>query len=93
MDPLKVVCVNDTNRPNEIPLNRWVKKDEHYTIVNITKMNMQGGILGCEIAEINNSDLFPYTHFGLHRFRILTNDDVMAEKSVEELLKDLELVQ
>jgi hypothetical protein len=91
MEPLRVVCIDDSNRPNEVPTTRWVKKDENYTIVKVNKMNIQGGVLGCQLAEIDNSDLFPYTHFALSRFRPLTEDETMAEKSVEELIKEIEL--
>jgi hypothetical protein len=92
MDPLKVVCVNDAGRPNDVPTSRWVKKGENYTIIKVDKMLVQNSILGCKLAEINNDDLFPYTHFALSRFRPLTEDEQMAETSVEELIKELDVV-
>lgn len=93
MKELKVVCINAGGRPESVPINRWVKKDEHYTIIKVDKMLIQGSILGCKLAELNNDDLFPYTHFALSRFRPLTEDEVMAEKSVEELVKEFDLVE
>ena len=91
MDPLRVVCVNDIGRPNDIPTSRWVKKGNFYTIIKIDKMVVQGNILGCKLEEINNDDLVPYTHFALERFRPLTEDEKQAEQSVEELMKELEI--
>ena len=92
MEPIKVICIDDANRPNEVPTSRWIKKGEHYTIVRVSHMNLQSRILGCQLEEINNDDLFPYTHFALRRFRPLTEDEVMAETSVEELIKELDVV-
>jgi hypothetical protein len=92
MEPIKVICINDANRPNDVPTSRWVKKGEDYTIILVEKMNMQNDTLGCKLAEINNDDLFPYTHFALTRFRPLTPNEQMAEESVEELLKETETV-
>lgn len=89
MDPIRVVCVNDIGRPETIPPDRWVKKDDYYTIIQVDKMSIQNNMLGCKIAEINNDDLFPYTHFALNRFRPLTEDEVAAEQSLEELIKVL----
>lgn len=91
MDPIRVVCVNDIGRPNEIPVSRWVKKGDYYTIIKIDKMLVQGGILGCKLKEINNDDLAPYTHFAVSRFRPLTEDEKEAEQSVEQLMKELEI--
>ena len=91
MDQIRVVCVNDIGRPNDIPTSRWVKKDDFYTIIKIDKMVMQNSILGCKLEEINNDDLVPYTHFALHRFRPLTKDEKQAEQSVEELMKELKI--
>lgn len=92
MDNIKVVCINDANRPESVPTSRWIKKGENYTIIKVEKMLVQGSILGCKLAEINNDDLFPYTHFSLNRFRPLTEDEQMAETSVEELIKELDVV-
>ena len=36
---MKVVCIDDTNRPIDIPESKWVKKDEIYTIVKVVKLN------------------------------------------------------
>jgi len=72
MNTLKVICIDDSNRPNEVPLCRWVKKGVFYAITEITKMNQQR-IYGCKLAEINNNDLFPYQFFALNRFAEVKN--------------------
>jgi hypothetical protein len=73
---MKVTCVDDKNRPNEIPSNRWIKKGEKYTITTVVFMKLQN-IYGCKIAEINNDDLFPYKYFALSRFGL--SIDVLME--------------
>jgi len=81
---MKVICINDKNRPNEVPMNRWVKKGEEYTIIAVTFLTIQN-TYGCKIAEINNDDLFPYQFFALDRFAI-------SKSEIEEAINENELV-
>ena len=81
----KVVCINDSARPNDVPTSRWIKKGNEYTITSVCWMEQQG-IYGCKLAEINNDDLFPYQFFALTRFAI--SEDTI-KKAVQE--KELEL--
>jgi len=89
---LEVICINDKNRPNEVPMNRWVKEGKTYHVIEVSKLNMQQGIYGCKLAEINNDDLFPYQFFRLDRFAVSV-DDAMLEKALEEIdISELEEV-
>ena len=85
----KVICINDQNRPNEVPTSRWIKKGNVYHIIEISKLNAQGGILGCKIAEIDNDDLAPYQFFRLDRFAVPVLDkqyeDILAQIDISEL--------
>jgi len=65
---MKVTCINDSNRPNEIPESRWVKKGVEYTVVQVDKLNAQGGLYGYKLAELNIDDLAPYQYFDSNRF-------------------------
>lgn len=85
MNQLRVTCINDKNKPNEIPTSRWVKKDEEYTIISVMFLTIQN-TYGCKLAEINNDDLFPYQFFALDRFAITKSE---IETAIEE--KELEL--
>lgn len=84
----KVICINDSNRPNEVPTSRWVKKDEEYTIISVCWMTQQE-MYGCKLEEINNDDLFPYSFFALSRFAIKKEE---IDKAIEEKELELELV-
>lgn len=81
---MKVICINDKDRPNEVPLNRWIKLNEEYTITKIMIMKTQGNIGGVKLAEINNDDLFPWTYFRLDRFAV-------NEKELEKLIEQNQL--
>lgn len=81
---LEVICIDDKHRPNEVPTNRWVKEGKRYHIIEITKLNMQQGLYGCKLAEINNDDLFPYQYFRLSRFAVSVSDELL-EQAVEEI--------
>lgn len=82
---MKVICINDKDRPNEVPSSRWIKEGNKYTIVSVSYMSQQN-IYGCKLEEINNDDLFPWTFFALNRFAITTEE---VEKAIKE--KELEL--
>lgn len=90
---MRVTCINDSNRPNEVPLSRWVKKGEEYTIVKIDKMVQQGGIGGVKLEELNNDDLYPWSYFNINRFTFSQKQlDEAIEKGeivMEELLEEI----
>jgi hypothetical protein len=87
MSEFKVICIDDTSRPNEIPTSKWIKKDETYTVIKAEHMNVQNRLVGFELAEIDINDCFPYTRFSSNRFRPVSEDDIKAEEAVKELLK------
>lgn len=71
---VKCVAVDVLNRPNEVPLSRWIIKGKEYTIIELNYMNTQNRILGVKLAEINNDDLLPWSHFRLTRFGFEKHD-------------------
>lgn len=68
MIKIECLCVDDQNKPKEIPNNLWVKKNNKYQVIHIFAMVNQKGIKGCEIAEIDLGGLKPYNCFRLDRF-------------------------
>jgi len=85
---MKVICIDDKNRPNEIPISRWIKKGKKYTIIKVSYM-VQQDIYGCQLEEIDNSDLFPWTHFALSRFAVSKEDVLEAVKNHELELEEI----
>ena len=89
---MKVVAIDVSNKPNDIPNNLWIKKDEVYTVINAEHMNIQNGLIGLELEELDISGCFPYTRFAASRFRPFTKEEAEAEDAVKELLsEELEL--
>lgn len=102
---IRALCVDDTNRPTEIPVEKWVKANELYTITSITKHVNQDGILGVKLKEISIDDLSPYNAFKASRFGISVKDiqafiDLakdcaeLSDLNIEELInRELELYE
>lgn len=91
---IQVICINDKHRPNEIPTSRWIKEGEIYHIIQIDKLNAQGGIYGCKLEEINNDDLSPYEYFRLDRFALpaffVDEEETLNKISIKEVEEILE---
>ncbi len=89
---IEVICINDQHRPNEVPTTRWIKKGNTYHVIEISKLNAQGGIYGCKLAEINNDDLVPYQYFRIDRFAVPITDKVKDELLEQIDISDLDEV-
>ena len=69
------ICINDKDKPAQIPDSMWVKEGQPYTIVNITRHPAQQGIKGCELAEISlDESCAPYEMYKLGRFGFKPED-------------------
>lgn len=84
--PFKVICLNDSNKPNDIPSSKWVKKGHIYTVIKVDILNMQNKQIGFQLEEIDLSDCFPYLYFISSRFGIPTQDTITYKKEIEELV-------
>jgi len=84
----RVVCVDDSARPESIPTNKWPKKGETYNVIDVKKMLVQGGKLGFKLEEINIDDCFPYQFFSANRFAVLVTETPWAEQELARLLKE-----
>lgn len=74
MSKVRCICIDDSNRPKEIPVSKWVVKDKEYTIVHVF-YHPQQKIQGVELGEVELDDsCFPYGSFALKRFTIFKED-------------------
>jgi len=81
---MRVTCINDSNRPKQIPPEKWIVKGEVYTVVSTTMMNIQRNKVGLKLAEIDlGQSCFPYEYFDADRFAITTETPVMKEAELE----------
>jgi hypothetical protein len=87
--PFTVVCIDDSHKPNDIPLSKWVKKGITYTVIEVSKMRIQGGVLGFKLEEIDLSSCFPYQYFAARRFAVLLGQkQTWVEEELSRLLEE-----
>lgn len=74
---IKVECIDDSNRPSDIPLSSWITKGEYYTVVDA--FYGFGGVMIFQLAERDLTPFPPYKGFDASRFRIVEFPKVIAE--------------
>jgi hypothetical protein len=85
---VRVICINDKGRPNEIPLGKWPVKGKPYTITGFVRMlGTSGGGLGVTLAEMSLEGCYPYKYYMASRFGVPVGDTSLVERA-EELLKE-----
>lgn len=101
----KAVCLDDQNRPKEIPLEKWVKAGELYTIIHVSKFKLQNWTQGVTLSEINlDESCKPYEAFRLSRFGFFAEDwdafwrfahecTELSKIDLEELLKEKRILE
>lgn len=99
---VRVLTVDDTNKPKEIPQDKWLVKDEEYRVLGIYIHPNQGDIQGITLLEKPLDETCrPYGTFNINRFafhlddleelmqlaRDCTDLREMGEQELEQLLK------
>ncbi len=85
---MKVIAIDASSKPETIPNNLWIVEGNEYTVIKIDKLNMQGGIEGYQLEELDLYGCFPYTHFSAKRFVPSEQLNAESEAFVEELLAE-----
>lgn len=81
---VECICIDDKNRPKEIPINKWVKEGNTYHIIYTVTVLPQKE-LGVVLSEIELTDNeLPYEYFLARRFAF-TEENL---KKLIELIKD-----
>lgn len=71
---IQCVCINDKDRPDAIPLKKWVKKGQKYTVIFAIVVLPQRK-LGLQLEEIDlDETCAPYEYFLAHRFAFAKED-------------------
>jgi hypothetical protein len=83
--PFKVICLNDSNRPKQIPVEKWLTKDTEYTVIAVAfDFKLQAGVVGFVLKELPlGEDNFPYFYFNANRFAPV--EPIVAEEILEEV--------
>lgn len=99
---IKCICINDKDRPNDIPLSKWVKEGSVYTIIFAATVLPQKE-LGFQFDEITlDESCAPYEYFMAKRFGF-TKDEFLkleafikecgeVDQSIKELMKQVQSV-
>ena len=88
--PMKIMCINDKNKPKEIPQEKWVQSGEIYTLIEAQPL-LSSNSLGFVLAEITlGEDCFPYHYFNPDRFAPIDEQEMNAlEAELDEILNPL----
>ena len=85
--PMKIMCINDKNKPAEIPQEKWVQAGSIYTLIEAQPL-LSSNSLGFVLAEITlGEDCFPYHYFNPNRFVPVDEQEIEAiEAEIDEIL-------
>lgn len=84
---MKVICIRDSNRPSQIPVEEWIVEGEIYTVIGMVNLPLQPGKLGLLLKEIQLSELsFPYEFYDAERFSIIQEDKL--EEVTQEMMEE-----
>jgi hypothetical protein len=102
MDSIRLICIDDKNRPSDIPASKWIKEEEQYTLVYIKTSTHPKTLneMMFELAEITLDE--PYGGFKATRFAIniedleafkelLTMCSEMNDIEIEHITKEIEI--
>ena len=87
---VKIICINDKNRPKEIPASDWVKEGDfyHITHVSIQVNQIENGVpvLGCDLYEkpLSLEKHNPYECWRLSRFGADNENLIALIKLIED---------
>lgn len=84
---MKVLCIDSSNKPSQIPNELWIEKDRIYTVKSVISLPLQPGIAGFLLEEVSLSpECFPYEFYSSKRFVVVTTTELEEEES--ELLEE-----
>lgn len=86
--PFKAFCIDDSNKPNDIPTSKWIKKDKMYTVIEVKRLLIQNGKIGFKLAEVSLEGCYPYEFFSSDRFAVVLDQELVSEIELNELLKE-----
>ena len=91
---MKVICIDADNKPQNIPIEEWVKEGDMYNVTRIVRMGLQKDIYGFLLKEVQlSSRSFPYELYDATRFLpIGILSDMKEEEKVNIEDVNLELI-
>jgi hypothetical protein len=69
---MKAICINDSDKPEQIPQEEWIEEGVVYTVSKITRMGFQKDKFGLALEEIQlTSKSMPFELYDAERFIII----------------------
>ena len=100
---VRVICIDDKNKPNIIPKEHWVKEEDEYIVIRVATSLHENSknVLMFDLAEKDISEYEPYGAFRATRFAVHKDDIEKLEElakmctelnniDINELVKELE---
>jgi hypothetical protein len=78
----KVVCINNKNRPPEVPTSCWLKEGEEYTVVRVGKNKLTQEEYFV-LQEVQPTP--PYGGYHISRFRLPHPEAIEAQYELQAL--------
>jgi hypothetical protein len=98
------LCINAKDKPNDIPLSKWVEYNEQYRITYVCRV-LPSNVLAYSIYEKPlDESCAPYLYFSAERFSVRDEDvqkvidmynelgDILPNDVLQELLENSKLV-
>ena len=91
---MRVICIDADNKPQNVPIEEWVKEGDMYNVTKIVRMGLQKNIYGFLLKEVQlSSRSFPYELYDSSRFLpIGILSDMKEEEKVNIEDVNLELI-
>lgn len=78
---MKAICIDDENKPPEIPDEEWIEAGVVYTVKSIVRLGFEVGKYGVLLKEVElSSKSMPYESYDAERFIIFPFDIEIENK-------------
>ena len=86
---MKAICIDSSNKPENISEYEWLEEGMVYTITEIVKMALQNDNLGIALEEVELTKASaPYKYYAIERFLIVPEDSLITLKKTEAALRE-----
>jgi len=66
---VKIICLNDKDKPESIPDSKWIREGEEYTAVRVMYLTLQS-VLAVQLNEIEDNTAPYFGWFTISRFGV-----------------------
>ena len=83
---MKVICIDNSKKPKNVPVEEWVQEGDAYTVTRIVRMGLQKDTYGYLLKEVQlSSRSFPYELYDATRFLPIELLSEIKEEKKEEI--------